>query len=192
MSKVYFISEQYLKDSTPINLNVDMYLLSMSIQDAQLLHIQNILGAKLYKKIESLLVAGSIDDPGNEYYSTLLNDYLMRATAMWALYESLTYIRFKIVNKGVQNQTSDNSVPTDLEGFKLLQSKIMNSAEYHSQRVANYLLQNMIYFPEYMATQIGEIQPDTNQYFCGMQLEDETYATERFLGLNSHIIKGNI
>ena len=94
--KTFFISDAYLKANTPINLNVEPTLLSMAIQDAQLLHVQTVLGTRLYKKLETLISTGAIAAAGNEAYKTLLDDYVMQATAQWALAESIPYIRYKI------------------------------------------------------------------------------------------------
>lgn len=182
MNKVYFISEEYFKNETVVNLNVEPSLINMSIWDAQEIHIQNLLGTKLYRKLKTDIVAGSITGS----YKTLLEDYVMQATAQYALTECLPYIRYKIMNKGVQSQASDNSTPTDLEELKFLQSKVGNKAEYYGQRMADYLMANMNLFPEYhSATTIDEQLPDTNAYFSGMQLDDSDGSCDRFIGYNN-------
>ena len=192
MANVYFISETYFKDNTPVNINVESQLVNMSILDAQLLHIQTALGSILYKKLEALISSGDISDPANVNYKTLLDDYVQRATAMWALYEATTYIRYKLMNKGVQSQTSDNSTPVDLEELKYIQSKMMNSAEWYTQRIADYLLSNTTLFPEYTAAaDIDDITPSSNAYFSGIVLDD-CDECDRFLGLNSHTTDLNI
>ena len=68
-NKVYFISEQYLKDNTSISMNVEPQLLNIAIQDAQNIHIQPLLGGTLYKKLCDLIVDGTIGATGNEKYN---------------------------------------------------------------------------------------------------------------------------
>ena len=76
MAYVLFISEERLKDSTTIGLNVDTSLLSPYIKQAQKLQIETRIGTKLSDKLKDLIIAGTVNDAGNEAYATLLNDYI--------------------------------------------------------------------------------------------------------------------
>jgi len=192
-NKVYFVSESFVKENTPISLNVEPQLINLAIIDAQVLHLQIVLGSKLYKKLEDLIVAGTITDSINAVYKTLLNDYVQPAVLQWTLVECIPYIRYKITNKSVGGQTSDNSVPMDLEELKYIQAQFTNKAEFYSQRVADYLLANMTLYPEYRsATDIDDIRPESNAYCSGMVLGDDTNVCERFLGLNKNTININL
>ena len=55
MAYVLFISEQKLKDSTAINLNVDPQILLPYVLQAQRIYIEPKLGTTLYEKLESLI-----------------------------------------------------------------------------------------------------------------------------------------
>ena len=59
MSYVLFISEQKLKDSTAINLNVDVNLLLPYVRQAQKLYVEPKLGTDLYEKLKSDLFVPS-------------------------------------------------------------------------------------------------------------------------------------
>lgn len=186
MNVIYFIDETMFKDLTPVNLNVEQHLINMSIQDAQLLHLQMTLGTKLYKKLESLISSKDISLPANAVYKTLLDDYVVKAVAYWALAECAVYVRYKIMNKGVQSQNSENSTPIELEELKYIQERMRNSAEFYSQRIADYLCANSTLYPEYTsATDLDEIDPSSVSYFSGMQLDDYDDCDKK-LGLNSH------
>lgn len=189
---IYFISETYIKKNSTVSLNVEPALINTAIIDAQVLHIQSVLGTKLYKKIENLIETNTLSNPGNENYKLLLDDYIMATTLQWTIYECLPYIRFKIMNKSVNSQNSDNSTPIELEEMKFFMSNLRNKAEFYSQRMSDYICANITLFPEYKATQIDEMEPSSISYFSGIQLDEPTYATERFLGLDTHIIKSNI
>ena len=69
---VLFISEEKLKDSTAISLNVDVQLLLPFVKQAQKLYVETKLGTKLNDKLKDLIVAGTVNAVGNEYYATLL------------------------------------------------------------------------------------------------------------------------
>lgn len=182
MAKVYFISEAYLKQNTPINLNVEPQLVNLAILEAQQIYIQTALGTDLYKKIESLIVSASISG----VYKTLLDDYISPALTQYSLYEVIPYIRFKIMNKSIGGQSSDNSTPAELEEIKFLQANIKNKAEYLGQRLMDYLIANSKLYPEYLSnTDIDDIKPNSNSYFCGLQLDDD-YNCDRFIGYNKN------
>ena len=76
MAYVLFISESKLKSSTAINLNVSTDLLLPYVLQAQKLYVEPKLGTTLYKKLESLITAGTIGNVGNEAYKTLVDDYI--------------------------------------------------------------------------------------------------------------------
>lgn len=173
MNKVYFISEQYLKDNTSISMNVEPQLLNIAIQDAQNIHIQPLLGSSLYKKLVSLIVDGTIGAIGNEKYKTLLDDYVVPATTQWALVECLPYIRWKIMNKSVLGQHSDNTTPAELEEIKFLKAELRNKAEFYGERIVKHLKANYTLYPEYTdSTNCENISPMDNAYFGGIQLDD--------------------
>ena len=60
MSYVLFISEDKLKDSTAINLNVDVNLLLPYVRQAQKLYVETKLGTDLNNKLKDLIVAGTV------------------------------------------------------------------------------------------------------------------------------------
>jgi hypothetical protein len=171
--KVYFVSETVVKENTPISLNVETQLINNAIIDSQIMHIQMQTGSDLYNKLTSLISAGTITDPANVKYKLLLDDYVVPATIQWTLAECLPYIRYKIMNKSVSGQNSDNSTPMDLQELKFLQAKFTDKAEFYSQRLANFLLANLTDYPEYYAANdIDDIVPESNAYHTGMVLGD--------------------
>lgn len=189
MAKVYFISETYFKNNTPVNMNVEPQLINIAIMDAQVLHIQIALGSKLYKKLEDLISDNSIAKAVNAKYKSLLDDLVRPAVVQWSLVESLAYIRYKIMNKTVGGQSSDNTTPIDLEELKYLAAQLKNKAEFYTQRIVDYLCANSSDYPEYTnGNAVDDILPETNAYFSGMQLDDVIDPYTRFLGLNSHTV----
>jgi hypothetical protein len=192
-NKVYFVSDTFIKQNSIINLNVEPQLINLAIIDSQVLHIQMALGSDLYKKLETLISGGTISNNSNVNYKTLLDDYVVPAVLQWTLFECIPYIRYKIMNKSVAGQSSDNSTPIELEELKYIQAQFSNKAEFYTQRLADYLLAHMTLFPEYTsADSIDDIRPSTTQYFAGMQLDESIDACERFLGLNKNTRDINI
>lgn len=186
MNTIYLISENTLKNHSPINLNVEQSLLNLAINEGQEQHIQMALGSKLYQKILDIVVDGTIKtDPNMSDYKTLLDNYIAPALIYWSLVECLNYVRYKIMNKGVQVQNSDNSNTPELEEIKYFQQAITNKAEFKQQRLIDYLIENSTLFSEYTSTiDYDDIAPESNGYFSGMQLDnDYEDLCEKYLGL---------
>ena len=62
--KALFISVADLKKKSIIDGNVDSDKIVQYIEIAQDIHIQNYLGGSLYKKLQELIIAGTITDVG--------------------------------------------------------------------------------------------------------------------------------
>lgn len=182
-NKIYFVSETDIKAATVINLNVETQLINAAILDAQELHVQEILGSKLYKAVQNKIVDGSISATTNSSYKELLDDHIIPSTIHWTVAEALPYINFKMMNKSVGQQASDNTTPVDLDTIKYLQSQSTSKAEFVTQRMADYLVANYNNFPEYHnQVNIDDLLPKTNAYFCGMALDDAKDFSEDLRG----------
>ena len=177
MNKIYFISVDDLKDYTPINSNVDDKRLIMGIYDAQEIYIQGTLGGKLYNKLKTIVDDGTISTLTN--YKILLDEYIIPTLIRWSMVEILPHTSIKIENKGVQQQTSDNSNPVELGTLKYYIALNKDKAEFYQKRMIDYLLQNSSLYPEYLSTnRFDEMIPDKNAYFSGIELDGQNINDE--------------
>ena len=106
MAYILFISEERLKDSTTIGLNVDPSLLLPYIKQAQKLQIETRLGTNLTDKLKALIVAGTVNNVGNEAYATLLNDYIAEVLPSYCLWMAVPFLRYKIENGNIYSKRS--------------------------------------------------------------------------------------
>jgi hypothetical protein len=103
---VLFISEDKLKDSTAINLNVDVNLLLPYVRQAQKLYVETKLGTNLNNKLKDLIIAGTLSLPANAAYKTLIDDYIGDMLPNWAFYHAIPFLRFKIENGNIYSNRS--------------------------------------------------------------------------------------
>ena len=82
MSRVKFISVDYLKRFTDIEDNVDDDKLVPFIYEAQDIHIQGALGSTFYDRLKQ----GVIDNDLNADETKLLTDFIQPCVNWWALY----------------------------------------------------------------------------------------------------------
>ena len=171
MSYVLFISEEKLKESTAINLNVDVDLLLPYVRQAQKLYVETKLGTDLTQKLKDLIVAGTIGNVGNEAYKTLLDDYIGDMLPNWAFYHAIPFLRFKIENGNIYSKTSETGTALSETEAQHLREEVRNTAEYYTERLIDYIRNNTSLFPEYNTNSGSDVSPDSNAYYNGMNLE---------------------
>jgi hypothetical protein len=171
MAYVLLISEQKLKDSTAINLNVDVNILLPYVLQAQTLYIEPKLGTQLYEHIKGLIQAGTIGNVGNAAYKTLLDDYISFVLVNYSFYHAIPYLRFKIENGNIYSKTSETGTALTTEESQSLREEISNTAQYYTERLIEYIRNNTSLFPEYSTNSGADVNPDKNAYYNGMNLE---------------------
>ena len=168
---VLFISEEKLKDSTAINLNVDPNLLLPYVRQAQKLYVEPKLGTQLTQKLKDLITAGTIGDVANAAYKTLLDDYIGDMLPNWAFYHAVPFLRFKIENGNIYSKTSETGNALSTEESQSLREEVSNTAQYYTERLIEYITNNTSLFPEYNQNSGSDVNPDRNAYYNGMNLE---------------------
>ena len=171
MAYVLLISEQKLKDSTAINLNVDVNILLPYVLQAQTLYIEPKLGTQLYEHIKGLIQAGTIGNVGNAAYKTLLDDYISFVLVNYSFYHAIPYLRFKIENGNIYSKTSETGTALTTEESQSLREEISNTAQYYTEILIEYIRNNTSLFPEYSTNSGADVNPDKNAYYNGMNLE---------------------
>jgi len=168
---VLFISEDKLKDSTAINLNVDVNLLLPYVRQAQKLYVETKLGTDLNQKLKDLIVAGTLSLASNAAYKTLIDDYIGDMLPNWAFYHAIPFLRFKIENGNIYSKTSETGNSLSTDEAQHLREEVRNTAEYYTERLIDYICNNNTLFPEYNTNTGADVDPDRNAYYNGMNLE---------------------
>ena len=166
MAKALFITEKELKELTIVNGNVDPDKFRQYIDIAQEIHIQNLLGTKLYQRLQSDIIGGTLS--GN--YLNLLNIYVKPMTIHWAMVEWLPFAAYQINNGGVFKHQSENSVAAEKEEIDFLLQRQRDIADHYTRRFIDYICFNNNLFPEYNQNVNEDMHPDSKSDFAGWQL----------------------
>ena len=137
--KALFITINDLKRKSIIDGNVDADKLIQFIEVAQDTHIQNYLGGLLYKKLQTLILNGTIDDSGNADYKTLLDDYVKPMLTWFTQSSYLPFAMYQISNGGVFKHRSENSETISLEEMRMMLAKVTETAEFYTRRFVDYM-----------------------------------------------------
>lgn len=158
---VLMISEQRLKDYTPINENVDTSELRFSIQMAQNIFVQESLGTNLFNHMLTLISGGTISSPGNINYKTLLDDFIAPMLTQYSFYLALDNFFVKFVNVGLQSFRSEQSNPIGLKEFQYMKNNAKNQAEFLDNLLRRHLVFRNNLYPEYtLTTNNGQLIPE--------------------------------
>lgn len=171
MAYVLFISESKLKDSTAINLNVDVNLLLPFVREAQKLYVETALGTHLTQKLKDLITAGTIGNVGNENYKTLVDEYVGDMLPGYSLYHAIPYLRHKVENGNLYNKTSENGTALSTEEAQAFREEVLNTASYYRERMIDYIRNNISFFPEYSENSGADVTPSVENYYSNMNLE---------------------
>ena len=178
MAYILLISEQKLKESTAIAQNLDTEILLPYVRQAQKLYVESKLGTKLTDKLKDLVKNGTLGNVGNENYKTLVDDYIGDMLPNWAFYHAVPFLRFKVENGNIYSKTSETGVSLTTEESQHLREEIRNTAEYYTERMIDYVRQNISFYPEYNTNTGADVDPDPNAYYNGMNLERPRQGTE--------------
>lgn len=180
MTDTLFISENKLKYFTDLNNNLDPDLLKNAVREGQDIHIQRMLGNKLYiamiNKVNNNQVTGN--------YLTLM-EYIQDSLLYWAYYEALESIWLRPRNNGLlipQGGAEASAVDSNIYDKK--RTSVKNKAEWYSERLVGYLIDNETLFPEFGTEKGMEIVPDQNSQFKSPFVGRSGYAeTMKKLGI---------
>lgn len=165
MATALLVSEQRFKQWTNVDTNVRTEEITPFILQAQDITIQSSLGTKFYNHIKD----GIINDTLTDDEKTLLNDYIGPTLMQYALYLMLPGLKYKLMDKGVVSGTSEETSPTSLEELKYLRQSVLDTYEFYSKRLREYLIDFDHLFPLYTNYGTEGMSPNKdNPYFSGL------------------------
>jgi len=158
MTDTLLISEAKIREFTDINNNVDSKLITSAVIVQQDINIQRLVGTKLYHRLIDDVKLDLVDGK----YKILLEDWVQPALLWWSYYEILENIYSRPRNNGLLKPTGgENSESNDYSMYSRKRESGKNKAEYYSEMLARYLIQNQSQFPEMQSIQfLYQLYPD--------------------------------
>jgi len=171
MAKALFITTKDIKRYSVLSGSVDPDKFIYMVEIAQDTEVQNYLGTKLLEKLQALIIAGTVDDPANAAYKTLLETYVKPMTIYWALVCYMPFAAYTVANGGVYKHTSESSITVDKDEVDYLVEKYRDIAQFYTNNFIDFMVYNQNTYPEYNANTQDDTYPDTaNADFGGWVL----------------------
>ena len=178
---VLLVSEQRMKQWTSLDPNIRIDVLTPSILNAQSIYIQDSLGTKFFDRLKE----GVRNNDLTADESMFLRDYVGPALIQYALYLVLPNLKYKFVEKGILNGTSEETQSTTLQELQYLREQALETAMFYDQRMREFLIQHPQMFNQWLTWENNGMprNPDI-PYFSGIQ-------TERGLTTNNLFVYAN-
>jgi hypothetical protein len=168
MATVLLVSEQRMKQWTSLDNNIRIDVLTPSIINAQEIYIQDTLGTKFFNRLKNGIVANDLTT--NE--STFLNDYVGPTLIQYSLYLLLPNLKYKFVEKGILNGSSEETQPTTLDELQYLRESALDTAQFYNNRMLEFLSDNPNMFTAYTDPGTNGMMPNKETpYFSGLQTQ---------------------
>lgn len=178
---VLLVSEQRMIQWTSLDNNIRIDVLTPSILNAQGVYTQDALGTKFFNRLKE----GVKNNDLTADESMFLRDYVGPSLMQYALYLLLPNLKYKMVEKGIMNGTSEETQPTTLQELQYLRESAMELAQFYDERMREFLIQNPNMFNEWLTWDNNGMprNPDT-PYFSGLQTEKALTTNNMFLYAN--------
>ena len=171
MAKALFITTKDIKRYSVLSGSVDPDRFIYMVEIAQDTEVQNYLGTQLLEKIQDLILAGTINDPANAAYKTLLETYIKPMTIYWALVCYMPFAAYSVGAKGVFKGSSETAETVDKDEVDYLVEKYRDIAQFYTNNFIDFMVYNQATYPEYNSNTNDDIYPDTaNADFGGWVL----------------------
>lgn len=174
---VYLIDEEYVKQMSSVSDNLDSKMIKPCVYDAQIIHLQPIIGTKLFDRVCGMVDDCSIDAEANEKYKELLVDYI-QPYLLQKVQELLVPTMFMKTRNAGNVQYYDNSQNNvQLKEQQWIMQRFANNATFLSERMVDFITANRSYLREYcQCDSVADMHSgQDNQNFCPIHLDGSGY-----------------
>ena len=159
---IYFVTEAYLKQKTPITQNVSATDVMPFIEPSASSWMQSILGTYFFNDLLTKYNAQTLN--GDE---TILVEKIKPAIAWRATVDCVLGLTYQLKNKGLQKQNGDNSESVDQTETTFVMRHYEQKAELFEMITRKYLKLNKDLFPEFTSNlnRDSELAPQNDDNF---------------------------
>lgn len=169
MSHVHLLNVEKFRDDYPISTDADSKKIKNLLFSTQDVEIHGLLGTNLYNKILDLVRAGTIGDPGNAVYKTLLDEHIIKCLGLYGYASALITFANPVTDKGPQNRRGEFSSSSDIKTIQFIREEWTNRAEFCANLMVKFLCENSKDYPEYTDTTGSGIKANKEPFFGGIE-----------------------
>lgn len=152
--KALLISPDKVKKETPLDLNVSGEYLVTAIKTAQEIQLVEVIGTRLYDKLQSLVANNAVTEP----YKTLLDDYVANFLEWAVVADIIPVVSYKQTNAGVVTTDDEHIKNVEYAAIKLLQDDAIFKRDVYKKRMQEWLCKNYSAFEEFKSCSCAEVK----------------------------------
>lgn len=153
---IYYVTETFLKQKTPITKNVDASDLAPFIEMSVKAYLEPILGYNFNKELLTKFNNNTLNT-----IETELVDFLQYVVSFYAAYDSVPHVTFRFSAKGIQSQFGEFTGAETIQTVEFVQQSFLSFARIYEARLRSFLALNKESFPTYLSSLNREIEaPD--------------------------------
>ena len=162
---VLFITPEKITKATPLGGNVDTDKYKYLVKDAQVMHIEPILGTKLYEKLEEYFRNNTLSG----LYLQLVDDYIEPILIHMSFAEYVAIGAYRVQNGGLYKHLPENAESMSLEEINQLGKNQRAKADVYIERLNRFLCDKGNEIPEYTQAQDEDYdqKPNRNDNYTG-------------------------
>ena len=141
---VYFVTENYLKNNTPITKNVDVNDVMPYVATQSRLRIAPILGKYFYDDLLTKYNAQTLSSDEED-----LVEYIQPVIAWYSAEDAVFGLSYQLKNKGVQVQFGDYSTNVSQSEISFNMEHYNQKAQIYEKDLIAWLLDNKALFPNF-------------------------------------------
>jgi hypothetical protein len=166
------LPEDFIREQSIINNNVDMRLLTPIIVAIQDLKLRPLLGSNLYNLILTQTTPPTSLSAANK---TLVDNYIIPCLHWYLVAECCVTMKFRFMNKGIMEKSGDNTQQTSTDDLKFIEHRYTSMAENYGQQLKNYIIANPSLYPTYyLNSGVDKTQPDQQPFKTGWYFPGHT------------------
>ena len=164
LEKTLLISSNTLKENSVLNANVDMKLVTPSIQYIQDTVLQGILGTRLYRELQRQVY----DNDVKPEYAELLDDHIESILIYGVLSDVPVSLFLKLMNLSVGTSADEGLTSGSLKQVNFLREHYRQKMQFYMKRMDDFLCFNTRTYPEFLAGKEDDMRPSREPYQTGI------------------------
>lgn len=145
---VLLTSEDKIKALSPIDPNMAGEMIYSSLQTAQDMCLEPVIGTALLHKLQELIGTGEIGNAENINYKYLLDHYIQKFLIARTVADLIPNISVKIANIGTVKANDEKLNNISEEEMNALQDRYTNQADFYGKAMCDYLKNHSEDYPE--------------------------------------------
>lgn len=177
-ARAFFITENYLKDNSPLSGNVDIDEIYPYAKVVEQIYIQEAIGTTLY---DDLITKINLDNDLSGYPNELVLCRKIRDAVLWyTCFEALPFLAIKLRNIGVVKQTGEGHESATREDVSYLRELCKEKGDFFLKRVQAYLCEFEDLFDAYDTGTDDELDPNVKAPSTGLDIAFDNDISDRY------------